>query len=63
MPHFARITQMVRYSESSISDSFSRDPLTDISRAVLELDVLGFASLEKPDGVSIDKGEVFQIQD
>lgn len=38
------------------SASFSRDPLADVCRAILELDAVLFAVFEKPDSISIHEG-------
>jgi hypothetical protein len=43
--------------------SFSPDPLADVSWTILELDASRFTPLKKPDCVTIDQGQVFQIQD
>src|SRR6266851_5412828 len=42
--------------------SFSRDPLTDVSWTILELDAVRFTPLKKPDCVAIYQSQVFQIQ-
>ena len=42
--------------------SFSRDPLADVSWAILELDGVGSTALEKANNVTIYQGQVFQIQ-
>src|SRR6266481_8735930 len=42
--------------------SFSPDPLADVSWTILELDAGRFTPLKKPDCVTIDQGQVFQIQ-
>src|SRR6266404_2111592 len=47
----------------SRTGSFSRDPLANVCRAILDLDAVRFADLEKPDSLSIHEGQVFQVQD
>ena len=42
--------------------SFSRDPLADVSWAILELDGVGFTAPEKANNVTICQGQVSQIQ-
>src|SRR5262249_17761695 len=43
--------------------SLSHNPFTNVFRAVLELDAVCFAALEKSDSVSIHEGQVLQVQD
>jgi len=42
--------------------AFSPDPFTQVNRAVLELDAIGFAIGKKPDRIPVYKCYVFQIQ-
>src|SRR5262249_49790338 len=43
--------------------SLSHNPFTNVFWAVLELDAVCFAALEKSDSVSIHEGQVPQVQD
>src|SRR6266850_7452378 len=42
--------------------SLSRDPLTDVCRAIPKLDAIRFTALEKTDSLSIHEGQLEQVQ-
>src|SRR5260370_25136841 len=46
----------------SRTGSFSRDPLANVCRAILDLDAVGFAALHETNSLPIDEGQVFQVQ-
>src|SRR5262249_6729012 len=48
---------------SPIRASLSRDPLTDVSWAIPELDAIRFTALQKTDSVLINKSQFDQVQD
>lgn len=57
------VVRSFRWVKPLLSASYSSNPLADVWRAILELDIIRFTALEKPDSVKIYQGQIFQIQD